>query len=316
MTIDELQWMTELFRVKKMSKAAENLFITQPALSQCVQRIEKQLGFKLFERSNKGLEPTPKGQLFYKAALRMTGTYQQFLSQVELLDQQQIHDITIGMPPFLSYCCSVSVLSTLGKRFPEIRFQVRESSSADLLEALQRNEIQIVIIDESIKIAGLTSHPVGKFPCGIFLRNGSPISENAYIENGKRYLDPAFLEGEPLSLARKGQATRVIMENILQEAGITPNIVAESSHITTRYRYALEGLATTISPINGEVLALDIQQSESIVYRIPAKYKSAFSHLSICAFPDIDKRIPQDIFKELTGCILKNDKFLLQPSSK
>ncbi len=309
MTIDELQWMTELFRAGKMSKAAERLYITQPALSQCVQRIERQLGFKLFERSNKGLKPTPKGQLFYEAALRITNTYQQFLYQAELLDQQQIREITIGMAPYLSYCCSVGILSSLRKRFPELFFQVQEASTADLLEALQENRIQMAVIHEAARKAELTSHPFGVFPYGIFLRKGSSAGQHAYEKGGKRFLDPVFLEGEPLSLGRKGQATRVVMEKLLQEAGVVPIIVAESGHITTRYRYALEGFASTISPITGEALALDRQQGESIVYRIPPKYRYSSSRLTICALPDVDKRIPREVFTILADSIVSNEEF-------
>ena len=87
MTIDEIRWMLELFETRKMSKAAENQYISQPALSQCVQRIEQQLGFRLFERSNKGLNPTSKGQLFYEAAVDITATYQHFLTRA---DQNEI----------------------------------------------------------------------------------------------------------------------------------------------------------------------------------------------------------------------------------
>ena len=81
MTLDEIRWMTELFRTQNMSKAAETLFVSQPALSQCVKRIEAQLGFPLFERSNKGLVPTEKGLLFSRAAQDITGCYQQFCAR-------------------------------------------------------------------------------------------------------------------------------------------------------------------------------------------------------------------------------------------
>ena len=43
MTIDEIRWMLELFETGKMSKAAENLYISQPALSQCLQKLEKEM---------------------------------------------------------------------------------------------------------------------------------------------------------------------------------------------------------------------------------------------------------------------------------
>ena len=75
MKLEELAWMTVLFRTRKMSKAAEALFISQPALTQCVQRIEAELGFPLFSRSIKGLVPTEKGELFYQMSLDTTARY-------------------------------------------------------------------------------------------------------------------------------------------------------------------------------------------------------------------------------------------------
>ena len=115
MTIDEIRWMLELFETGKMSKAAENLYISQPALSQCVQRIEQQLGFRLFERSNKGLNPTPTGQLFYEAAVDITATYQHFLTRAELLElfqwsgtdlecREKLPQLREELADVLSYC--------------------------------------------------------------------------------------------------------------------------------------------------------------------------------------------------------------------
>ncbi len=309
MTIDELYWMTEVFKAGKMSKAAENLFVTQPALSQCVQRIEQQLGFKLFERSNKGLKPTPKGLLFYEAALNITNTYQQFLVQAENLDREQLRDIVIGMAPHLSYCCSVGILGALSRRCPEIRFQIFEASTANLLEALRENRVQIIVIHEAACTKDMKSHAFGAFPCGIFLRRGSALGEHAYEKDGKRYLDPKWLRDEALIVARKGQATRIITEQVLQEAGVEPRIVAESGHITTRYRYASEGIASSVGPISGEAAALDREQNESVIYRIPPTYKRAYSSFAVCALPDVDRLIPKEVFSIIADCILENREF-------
>ena len=309
MTIDELQWMTELFRAGKMSKAAENLFITQPALSQCVQRIEQQLGFKLFERSNKGLTPTPKGQLFYETAQQITNVYQQFLYQASLIDQQQIQNITIGVATFLSYCCSVDMLSALNERFPDISFQIYEASTQDLLEALHANRVQLVITLEAVRQAPLTNHPFGALPCGIFLRDGSDIRQYAYQKDGKWFLDPVHLSEEPLAVARKGQGTRIVADQILEEAGVKPNIVAESGRITTRYKYALEGVASSIGPITGEAVAMDRQQRESIIYRIPPEYEHAVARFTICALPEVDKLLPKELFSIISVCVMENKEF-------
>ena len=311
MTLEELQWMTELFRVGKMSKAAENLFVTQPALSQCVQRIEKQLGFKLFERSNKGLKPTPKGQLFYEAARSISKTYGKFLTEVELMDQQQIKEITVGMAPFLSYCCSVGMLSELRRQFPDVAFQVYEASTAELQEALADGRIQLAVIHELACRPEMCSHPFGKFHIGVFLRRGSPAEKLSYEEGGVRYFDPVNLAGEPISVPRRGQASRIISDRILQEAGIAPCVVAESGHVTTRYRYAQEGFASCIGPITGEAAALDKKQGKSIIYRIPPKYREASARFTVCAPPDVDKRIPKGIIPTIAECIMQNKDFVM-----
>ena len=69
MTLDELNWICDLFSTCNMSRSADNLYISQSALSQCVNRIEKQVGFPLFERSNKGLKPTEKGLIMSSSLL-------------------------------------------------------------------------------------------------------------------------------------------------------------------------------------------------------------------------------------------------------
>lgn len=313
MTIDEIQWMTELFRIGKMSKAAENLFITQPALSQCVQRLEQQLGFKLFERSNKGMKPTPKGQLFYETALQITNVYQQFLYRAALIDQQEIQEITIGVATYLSYCCSVDILNALNQRFPEITFQIFEASTQDLLDALHANRVQLVITHEAVSSSPLINHPFGALPCGIFLRHGSELRKYAYQKSGKWFLDPVHLAGEPLVVARKGQGTRIVADHILEEAGIEPNIVAESGRITTRYKYALNGVASSLGPITGEAVALNKQQSESLIYRIPHKYRYATARFTICALPDVDKLLPRDLFPIISACVMENKEFGMEP---
>ena len=309
MTIDEIQWMTELFKTGKMSKAAENLFITQPALSQCLQRIEQQLGFKLFERSNRGLKPTPKGQLFYETAQQISSSYQQFLFQAALLDQQKVQDITIGAAAYLSYCCSVDILSELKKRFPDNSFQIFEASTHDMLDALHENRIQLVITLEAVIKEPLTNHPFGALPCGIFFREGSDLRKNAYQKDGKWYLDPVCLSEEPLVIARKGQGTRIVAEEILAEAGVKPNIVAETGRITTRYKYALEGIASSVGPITGEAVALNRQQPQSIIFRIPPRYQHASARFTVCAMPDVDKLLPKDMFSVISSCVMENREF-------
>ena len=66
-----LQYMIEIDRTRSITQAAANLYMTQPSLSRILHEIEEQLGFALFERSNRGVRPTAAGVAFLQHARRI-----------------------------------------------------------------------------------------------------------------------------------------------------------------------------------------------------------------------------------------------------
>ena len=131
--------MSRLFETRNMTKTAEALFISQPALSQALKRVEEELGFPLFTRSNKGLTPTEKGLLFSEAARTIADTYRDFQVKADLAGRIELREIIIGMPPFLSACCSANVLDQLTAALPDMRFSVFEGAWNLLQEELRRS---------------------------------------------------------------------------------------------------------------------------------------------------------------------------------
>ncbi len=300
MTLDELQWMCELFKTKNMSKAVENLYISQPALSQCLRRIEKQLGFKLFERSNKGLEPTKKGEMFYEASLKISHIYQDFLTQASLLDREELKSLKIGLPPYLSMSSSTNLLKNLHAAYPDIAFSICEAYTGDMKEMLLENQLQIMVTNEPTQIKGTVSYAFGNaIPVVIYLRKNSPAAQFSYSKNGNQYLDPVYLEHEPISITRAGQSSRELAEAIFEECGITPHLLQETRHISTLYSYAREGISSAIGPRTPVVAKLD--QENHLVYLIPETYRWAKIRSRIHILPETCCLLPRpmiDIIKE------------------
>ena len=71
MNIQQLTYIVEIAKCNSISRAAEYLFVSQPALSQQIRNLEKELGYCVFRRTRKGLELTEKGNLFYQKAQKM-----------------------------------------------------------------------------------------------------------------------------------------------------------------------------------------------------------------------------------------------------
>lgn len=294
MTLEEIHWISELFETRKMSKAAQRLFVSQPALSQCLQRVEQQLGFKLFERSNKGLEPTQKGLLFYDMSLQIRNTYDQFLARISLLDQRMLRSITIGMPLYLSARAATEILLQLKAAFPDVSFSVYESNTSGLVEAMCSNKLQLVIANDPVVPGDVVVHPLIWLPTAIFLRSGSPLQDQVYEKNGRKYLDPRLLKDEPITVTKHGQASRMLADNVFAECGLEPHILHETSHVFTLFRNAQAGISSSIGSCTIEAHNHDIDRS--VICFVPETYKWSHSKVATYALPEVDKLLPQEIY--------------------
>jgi len=305
--IDELRWVVRLFETRNLTKASESLYITQPALTQGLKRIEDELGFPLFNRSNKGLEPTEKGLLFEKTARSITDTYRDFQVSIKLLDQNQIKKIAIGLPPFLSTCCSADIVKNLFNGCPNIEFSIYEGNWDQRLEALRSGEIQLAIATGPLELPGIRVHNFGNGRFVILLRKGSPVAEHIYIENGVQYLDPKYLHSEPIAVTKSGQASRRIIHNLMVEAGITADVKHESYQVDTLYNYARNGIVSAIAP---QLSSLDKQEMEDVhVCFIPDSYRWGKYCFCTLALYDVDRLIPPAVFSIIENTVLDNNTF-------
>jgi DNA-binding transcriptional LysR family regulator len=88
MTLQQLQYLLMAQQTNSISKAAENLFIAPSSVSACINSLEKELGFPIFIRNQKGLVPTPKGESVLEYAQRMVRLYNQMAN---LGQETQLH---------------------------------------------------------------------------------------------------------------------------------------------------------------------------------------------------------------------------------
>lgn len=303
MTIDEMRWILELSHTRNMSKAAENLYVSQPALSQCVRRVERQLGIDLFTRSNKGLEPTPKGLLFFQTCETIVAAYDSFQREILSIDQAALCSITIGMGPYLSMKCSSDLILALHALYPDIQFSVREAYTPELKELLLNNEIQLVVARDSDLFAGADRYPFGDIRNCIYLRNGSPLASYAYQMDGMQYLDPVYLAEEPMAMLRKAQSSRKVADGILAQCNITPHVVIETHNIHSLYKYARDGIASSISLALDPLVQEDLAADEHVIYYIPPEYALSRTQYAIFAMPAVSRIIHPEIYQTIKDVV-------------
>lgn len=138
MDIGNLEYFIRVATAKSISKVANSAHISQPALSQQLQKLEVNLGYKLLDRSNKGVELTEKGLIVLKYADNIVRTYETMMKQLEDCE----NDLTINIEICLHTASTLlpCVLYKIKNKFPIHNF-VLTSNSCDQIEGNVKNNI-------------------------------------------------------------------------------------------------------------------------------------------------------------------------------
>lgn len=131
MTIKQMEYILELARTRNFNRAAENLYITQPALTYQIQRAEEEIGFTLFIRSGRGAALTIAGEEFTKAIENILGEYSQAVSAGQKLDPLFSAAITIALPELFAIPHLAEAIESWQEDFPKVPINARYYGDAN-----------------------------------------------------------------------------------------------------------------------------------------------------------------------------------------
>lgn len=124
MRIEQLHYLLELYRTRSFSKAAENVFITQPSLSTAISTLEDELGVKLFERTRGGVYPTPMGEAIVKIASELVDCENRIYETVNKSQpQDRMRLLTI---PAISFGILLPALANFQRKHPHVNLTLHE----------------------------------------------------------------------------------------------------------------------------------------------------------------------------------------------
>lgn len=289
MTIREMRWLLELKQQMNFTKAAEILFVTQSSLSQCVQRIEKEVGFQIFSRDKRQIGITENGKSFLAALQNIVWEYDKCLDGIYARDHSPFSEIKIGVTPYVSTFLSEEI-NQIQKCFPDVKIRIYENSTYDLINKFEDGTIQILSTNTELGNSLYTKYILNNFRIFILLRKNSPVA--GYAKNtGNEYkeLDPIYLKDEPLALTSSGIYSRQMALNIIKEAGFHPEFVQSVNRPVTLCHLAITGHASSIYPLSKEIKNI-MAEHKDCIFAIPEQYISAKAHRYLyCKKTDMDR---------------------------
>ena len=128
MKLTQLEYFCVAARYHNITKAAKELFVTQPSISNAIKALEEEFGVNLFFRNNNKLTLTPEGELFYRSAEELLAHADSVESEFHEI-RKKVTPIRIGIPPMLGTIYLPELYLSLKENFPEVDFRLFEYGS-------------------------------------------------------------------------------------------------------------------------------------------------------------------------------------------
>ena len=226
----------ELYRVffvvakhKHMTKASEELHISQPAISQSIKKLEEQLGGTLFLRSNKGMELTEEGKMFYeyvKGALELINNAENEFTSFKNLDKGEIK---IGCSTTLTKLVLLDALKRFHPNYPNININITNDLTSNLINDLKLGKLDFVIFNESnIKETNLDLQKIKE------LKQGFVYNPLFYKDEVESFED---LNNYPLILQKEESNSRKLLDYIAlnNNVKLIPKMEVVSQELITEF---------------------------------------------------------------------------------
>ncbi|KKB39183.1 LysR family transcriptional regulator [Bacillus thermotolerans] len=146
MSFSEFQLLAVLAEELNMRKAAQRLFVSQPALSQRLQAIEKDWGTKIFNRSPKGLSLTPSGEMIIQFAREVVGKKERVLEELQSLESEVHGTLKIACASIVGQNWLPQVLKKFVEKYPHAKISLMTGWSSEITKALYEGEVHVGII--------------------------------------------------------------------------------------------------------------------------------------------------------------------------
>lgn len=278
-----------------ISHAAKELYISQPAISKTIQKLEQNLGVTLFSRNSRGVQLTSEGQLLYNHVKSAFDTLNLGEKQLRRASELGIGQLHIGVSTTLCKYVLLPYLKSFIEQYPHIKITIDCQSTNQTLELIEQQKIDIGLIGKPESLKGLQFIPVGEIE-DIFVATDKYLrflSEregiNQFSKNKSDY--DHFFESATLMLLDKNNMTRQYIDDYFLQNHIKTNNVLEITSMDLLIDFANIGLgvACVIKDFvkndldSGRLIEipLDIpihKREIGFVYPIQSQYAASLEH--------------------------------------
>lgn len=254
MTIDDIRKIITVVDTGSLNKAAEKLYIAQPALSRCVQKVEEEYGITLFDRTQgKKIRLTEEGEMFYQAAKEIMLVNENLVLQIERHKKKSTNRILFGVAPQQAVNLTGEMMRWFYLNAPEFQIETMTASSRQLHQSVLYGEIDAALINVSEFYDELHYEKETKMNTCFYIAKGSALSKKAFKRDDQKnpMLRVEDLNGERFAVNKKGSASRAQFDRLVETYGLNVRII-EEDNMYQRLKLSDDGIGTYVLVMDGD----------------------------------------------------------------
>ena len=270
-------YVLEVYKEKSFSKAAQNLYISQPSLSARIKKIEERIGAPLFDRSTNPLKLTETGKIYIEAAEEIGRIEQNVENSINNLNTLHSGHLSIGASNLFAAYALPGLISSFKKKYPNVTIQLTEGNTTALESMLSDNSLDLVIDNyhydstlynrehycrESILLAVPKSFSVNQ-KLEEYQLSYMEIREKNYRPEKMVPTSLSDFSQIPFIMLTPGNDTRLRGDKLCREYGFHPDIILELNQQATAYMAASTQLGATFI---SDLLVSRLPSFENLVY--------------------------------------------------
>ncbi len=258
MNINHLQYFKAVCKYNNITKAAQELHIAQPSLSNAVKELEKEFGISLLERKNKRISPTREGLFFLNKANQLLNCLDNFYDEILDLGVKKKHGIKIGIPSIMGTFLLPRIFSAFQKQHPDIQLEFFEYASIDAAKMLTEDVIDLAfIILEDETNAYFETKKILETEVCFCVNRKNPLSRERIITFNQ-------IKKTPIVLLLEGSYHYKVISKKYKESNATPMIILHSNQLSSLKYFVDNNMAATF-------LYKEIFKEDSHIAAIPLK---------------------------------------------
>jgi DNA-binding transcriptional LysR family regulator len=241
MEMHQLRYVVAVARARNFSRAAEQCHVSQPSLSQQIQKLEEELGERLFDRMKREAKLTAHGEAFLPRALRILEEVD--LARREASDARSLlrGRLIVGVLPTIAPYLLPAILGDFAKRFPGVEIVVEEETTALLLKLANQCEIDFAVASRPIRDGRMEVKDLFTEELRLALPARHPLTR-------KRTVHLADLKKEPFIVMKEGHCLGDQVLNFCERRDLKPTISFRSAQLETIQALVHSGVGISLVP--------------------------------------------------------------------